>query len=214
MPFRIETGDTLTVRCRSHRQTIEERKEIVRQTGELLKNGFAVEDDDPYSSPVLLVNKGFGHNSLGTRFEDRRPCVDHRMLNKVTKIISWPLKTLPQITDALAENQPKLFTSLDLKSGYLQQNLYTETVFKTAFEIENRKSRRKLVPFGLSGAPANVRRLIGTVLRGLSATTCIIYLDDILIYAYNPEHMIVTRKAHNLWDYGRPCARRLLAGQL
>ena len=109
MTLRIETGDALPVRCRPHRHTPEDPREIAKQVEELLKNGLVEEDDGPYSSPVLLVNKGSGHKVFWTKSENRRLCVDFINMNKVKKNhkLAISLKTLPQIIDTLAENHPK-----------------------------------------------------------------------------------------------------------
>ena len=38
------------------------------------------------------------------------------------------------------------------------------------------------MPFGLTGAPSVFQRLMDLVLRGLSYITCLVYLDDIIIF--------------------------------
>jgi hypothetical protein len=53
-------------------------------------------------------------NLSGSGF--KRMCVDYRALNKITKVISFPL---PLIDDLLAlVGKAKWFTSMDVKSGY------------------------------------------------------------------------------------------------
>jgi hypothetical protein len=65
--------------------------------------------DSPWSSPVLLVTK----KDLSKRF-----VVDFRGLNAVTSITSYPLPTFEDVIDAVADNRPTLWGSLDLRSGY------------------------------------------------------------------------------------------------
>ena len=39
------------------------------------------------------------------------------------------------------------------------------------------------MPFGLKGAPATFQRLMSTVLSGMQGLKCLVYLDDIIVYA-------------------------------
>jgi len=45
---------------------------------------------------------------------------DLRAVNKLTKSIFWPIPTLEDIFDTVCENNPKLFTNIDMKHAYFQ----------------------------------------------------------------------------------------------
>src|SRR3569832_1935045 len=45
------------------------------------------------------------------------------------------------------------------------------------------------MPFGLCNAPATFQRLMDILLSGLSWDTCLVYLDDILIFAKTHDEM-------------------------
>eukprot|EP00644_Phytophthora_capsici_P012741 jgi/Phyca11/112999/e_gw1.23.117.1 len=48
------------------------------------------------------------------------------------------------------------------------------------------------MPFGLTNAPATFQRLMNGVLRGLTWTTCLVYLDDIVVFTKgNVERHVV-----------------------
>jgi hypothetical protein len=46
------------------------------------------------------------------------------------------------------------------------------------------------MPFGLCNAPATFERLMETVLRGLQWKECLVYLDDVVVFARNEQEML------------------------
>jgi len=55
-----------------------------------------------------------------------------------------------------------------------------------------------VLPFGLTNAPASFQAYINRALAGLVDVTCLVYLDDILIYSDDPaahrQHVIEVLK--------------------
>ena len=43
------------------------------------------------------------------------------------------------------------------------------------------------MPFGLTNAPATFQRVMEVACRGLQWSSCLIYLDDVLIFGKTPE---------------------------
>jgi hypothetical protein len=108
-------------------------------------------------------------------------CIDYRALNKVTQRIKYPLPRIDDLMDNLGG--AKYFSSLDLTSGYNQFKLVESDVPKTAFNTHIGKYEWKVLPMGLTNAPAvfqaQMNQMVGP---HLNRFVCI-YLDDILIFS-------------------------------
>ena len=128
---RIETQGKLP-RQRPYRHTPEIRREISRQTQELLDQGIIEPSDSAaiVSSNVVLVRKK--DNSF-------RYVVDYRKLNDCCQQqqLSHPLPTLDDVIDVMAEQQPSWFSVLDFRQGYFQLKLDDETKYKTTFSTHD-----------------------------------------------------------------------------
>ena len=74
-----------------------------------------------------------------------------------------------------------------MKSGYWQVEMDEESKLLTKFTVGLLgfyKCNR--MPFRLTNAPATLQWLMETCLRDLNLNWCIIYLDDIVIFARDP----------------------------
>ena len=74
------------------------------------------------------------------------------------------------------------FTSLDLASRFHQIPMSPESREKTAFLTQEGLFEFVRMPFGLKCAPATFQRIMDIVLAGLNWRTCLVYLDDTLIF--------------------------------
>ena len=106
--------------------------------------------------------------------------VDYRKINKlqpeVTKADGGKgcisLIPLPKIDELYAKLQGyKVFSSLDLRSGYYHTGLSESAKPKSAFMLLSLgKYQFNRVPFGLSQAPAYFHKVINDILKGCSFT--------------------------------------------
>ena len=115
-----------------------------------------------------------------------RFCIDLRKLNSKTLKDSYALPRIEQTLESLAGS--KIFSTLDLTSGYWQVEMAEECKPYAAFtcgplgffECET-------MPFGATNAPATFQRLMEGCLGDLNLNWCIIYLDDVIVYSQTPE---------------------------
>ena len=75
----------------------------------------------------------------------------------------------------------KLFSTLDLLSGYWQVEVADADKEKTAFTTQEGLFEFNVMPFGLCNAPATFQRLMDLVLAGVQWSRCLVYLDDIIV---------------------------------
>ena len=167
----LEEG-TPPVRQPTRRLGPEKEKEVSKQVQDLLGRGLIEPSHSAWSSPVVLVRKKDG----SWRF-----CVDYRRLNSVTIQDAYPLPRIDESLDALSGS--RYFSTLDLLSGYWQVPLSESAQEKSAFITRDGLWKWKVLPFGLTSAPATFQRLMEQVLSGLHWKTLLLYLDDIVVIA-------------------------------
>ena len=73
------------------------------------------------------------------------------------------------------------FCTLDLSAGYWQIAMEDGDKEKTAFTIVRGHYQFSVMPFGLCNSPATLERLMELVLGGLYLSTCLCYMDDIVV---------------------------------
>ena len=133
----------------------------------MLDQGIVEPAEGAWSSPIVLAKKKDG---------SYRFCVDFRRVNDVTKKDVHPI---PRIDDALDSlTGTKLFSVLDLASGYWQVELDPADKDRTAFATSFGLHQFRVMPFGLTNAPSTFQRLMSLVLSGLCWETCFIVFSQ------------------------------------
>ncbi|KAL9952487.1 hypothetical protein ACROYT_G039751 [Oculina patagonica] len=192
----IDTGDCKPVKQPPRRVPPYQREVIDQQIDELLATGRVEPSQSPWSSPVVLARKHDG---------TYRMCIDFRKLNQSTKKDAIPLPRTDDLLVALGGAQ--WFSSLDLASGYWQMQVKEEDRPKTAFSTHRGQFQWTVMPFGLTNGPASFTRLMNLALNGLTWTHCLVYLDDIIIWAPTFEEHI--RRLRLVFDRKRAAGLKL-----
>ena len=162
----------------------------------LERAGIIERSISPWASPVVIVPK----KSTPGEPPRRRMCIDYQRINKlqpeVTKADSGKgcISLIPLIPHKIDELYAKLkgykvFSSLDLRSGYYHIGLKDSAKPKSAFVLSSLgKYQFNRVPFRLAQAPAYFQKLINDVLKGCNFEMG--YLDNLIIYSRSEkEHL-------------------------
>ncbi|GKC19536.1 putative reverse transcriptase domain-containing protein [Tanacetum coccineum] len=99
-----------------------EMQELSTQLQELSDKGFIRPSSSPWGAPVLFVKKKDG---------SFRMCIDYRELNKLTMKNRYPLSRIDDLFDQLQGS--RVYSKIDLRSGYHQLRVREEDIPKTAF---------------------------------------------------------------------------------
>jgi hypothetical protein len=161
-----------------------ELAELKTQLQELLDKGYIRPSSSPYGCPALFVKKKDG--SL-------RMCVDYRPLNAVTIKNKYPLPRIDVLFDQLAG--AKVFSKIDLCSGYHQIKIRPCDIPKTASITRYGLYEFLVMSFGLTNAPAYFMYLMNSMFMKELDKFIVVLIDDILIYSKSekdhPKHLRV-----------------------
>jgi transposase InsO family protein len=175
----IDTGNTHPIRQPHRRLPMAQQEVCDKEIQSMLDKGVIERGQSPWASPVVLVKKKDG----SVRF-----CVDYRKLNAATTFDAYPLPRIDETLESLGG--AKWFTTLDLLSGYWQVGLTPEAKLKSAFCVRSGLYLWNVMPFGLCNAPGTFERLMEEVLQGLQWASCLVYLDDVVIFGKDKQQLL------------------------
>nr|ABD28305.1 RNA-directed DNA polymerase (Reverse transcriptase) [Medicago truncatula] len=166
----------LPVSMAPYRMSASELSELKKQLEDLLEKKFVRPSVSPWGAPVLLVKKKDGSMRL---------CIDYRQLNKVTIKNRYPLPRIDDLMDQLVG--ARVFSKIDLRSGYHQIKVKDEDMQKTAFRTRYGHYEYKVMPFGVTNAPGVFMEYMNRIFHAFLDRFVVVFIDDILIYSKTEE---------------------------
>ena len=182
----IDTGDSPPVSSRPYTLPLKHYEWVQREIESLERVGVITKSMSKWASPIVVVP----NKSAPREPPKRRLCVDFRKVNKLQQEVITAGKTkgqisfhsLPKIDEMYAKLKgAKVFSTIDLRSGYHHIPLGKSSRAKTTFVTPFGKYEFLMVPFGLAQAPAFFQFLMNKVLKELKFAMT--YLDDIIIFS-------------------------------
>ena len=107
-----------------------------------------------------------------------RICLDPRDLNLAIKQEHYPMKTVEEIVAKIPG--AKVFSTLDVKSGFWQIKLSEESSKLCMFNLTFGRYRFTRLPFGIKSAPEIFQRTMSQFLDDIQGTEIVV--DDILVW--------------------------------
>jgi hypothetical protein len=126
-----------------------------------------------------------------------RLCVDYRPLNVVTVKNNYPLPRIDILFDQLAG--ARVFSKVDLHSGYHQIKIRPKDVPKTVFSTRYGLYEYLIMSFGLTNAPAHFMYLMNFIFMLDLDKFVIVFIDDILIYSKSEEEHVWHLRVIRQW---------------
>ncbi|GJZ92083.1 putative reverse transcriptase domain-containing protein, partial [Tanacetum coccineum] len=126
----------------------------------------------PYGDEVLIVQGD--RDDKGEKSKSFRMCIDYRQLLRIDDLF-----------DQLQGS--RVYSKIDLRSGYHQLRVREEDIPKTVFRICYDQYEFQVMPFGLTNAPTVFMDLMNWVCKPYLDKFVIIFIDDILIYSKSKE---------------------------
>jgi hypothetical protein len=156
---------------RPYRMPPVELAELKKQLQELLEKGFIRPSTSPWGCPALFVKK---------KDESLRLCIDYCPLNAVTVKNKYHLPRIDVLFDQLVG--AKVFSKIDLRSGYHQIKIKAIDIPKTTFSTRYRLYEYLVMSFGLTNAPAHFMYLMNSVFMPELDKFVVVFIDDIMVY--------------------------------
>src|SRR4051812_17431761 len=202
LEFAIElVPGTAPIYKKYYRMPSTELVELKKQLDELLQKGYIRPSTSPWGSPVLFVKKKDG---------TLRMCVDYRPLNEVTIKNKYPLPRIDDLFDQL--KGARVFSKIDLRSGYYQLKIRREDIPKTAFTTRYGLYEFTVMSFGLTNSPAYFMSMMNKVFMDFLYKFVVVFIDDILVYSKSEEEhkqhlrtVLERLRAHRLYAKFSKC---------
>jgi hypothetical protein len=167
----INTKESAPVSWTRGIRSQKDKQDFEKLVIELEKKGIVEESNSMWLNPVVLVRKKNG---------DLRFCVDFRKLNDLVEQDHYLIPKIHELMYIL--NDQKFFSKIDLRDGFYHIEIIKQDREKTAFYSGRRLLQFVKMPQGFKNSPAVFQRAMEYIFRDLLNVSCIIYIDDILVF--------------------------------
>jgi hypothetical protein len=175
--FSIELKPSTTpVSRRSYRMPPNELAELKTQLQDLLEKGFIWPSSSPWGCPAIFVKN---------KDQTLRMCVDYRPLNELTIKNKYPLPRIDLLFDKLVG--AKIFSKIDLRSGYHQIMVRPKDIPKMAFTTRYGLYEYLVMSFGLINAPVHFTYLMNSMFMPELDKFVVVFINDLRIYSKSKE---------------------------
>jgi hypothetical protein len=178
--FEIDTGDSPPVYVPPRKYHPAIQAEIDAKLQQMVNDGIL--------SPITFTRWGSPVRPVTKPDGSMRVCGNYIVLNKITIATKYPFPNLHETLQSLG--QVRIFSKLDLASGYYQIPFQESHKEKTALVTVNGAYVFHVMPFGLRNAPATFQALMDQVLGPLRYSCAVAYTDDILIFSADMQQHI------------------------
>lgn len=138
---------------------------------------FPVQFSD-WVSPLVIVIKKNGKV---------RVCIDYRKLNKATQKDNFPIPFIDEILDEVAGHE--MYSFCDGYRGYHQVAMDLADALKTTFVTPWGTFAYRVMPFGLSTAPATFQAVMTEALQAVIGKCLRVSFDDFAVYSSATKHV-------------------------
>ena len=167
-----------------HHQSSKDLAVFEEYTRSMIAAGQLRVSHSPYGAMALIVRKKDG---------TARVVVDYRSLNELTIKNKYPLPLMDELFDRVFE--AKVFSKLDLRTGFHQIRVHEDDVEKTAFRTRYGSFEYRVLPMGLCNAPGTFMQLMNDTFRDMLDRSVLVFLDDILVFSKTQEEHLLHMRA-------------------
>lgn len=181
----IRTSNNEPVWSKQYPYPYSDKEFVDKEVKKLLRDDIIEKSHSPYNAPLWTVSKkGFDANGR----PKRRLVIDFQKLNAHTITDRYPIPDINMTLQNLGN--AKIFSVIDLESGFHQIPIDECDREKTAFSLNHDKYQFKRMPFGLKNAPSIFQRCVNDILSDFIGKFVYVYIDDVLIFSNSTEeHM-------------------------
>lgn len=177
-PMTIPIINNKVIKTTLRRYSVEDIQLIHEQIRNLLENGIIEPSQSNFSSRAHLVPKKNGQKRL---------VINYIPLNNITEKDNFPVPQLADLFNAI--RGATHFAALDCTEGFLQIPLLEEHRHRSAFLTPHGLYQFRRAPFGFTNSPAKFQRTMNEIFEEGLYKRCVVYIDDILVFADSAEKL-------------------------